>query len=304
MIEQLAWAGMDAARLNFSHGDHEMHRNSLAAVRRAQALIGRPLAVIADLQGPKIRIGRIRQPRSVNPGDMLVLAAPAAGRPGDLDVTFAGHRRCRLARARDPDQRRHGARPGRLGRRRARADAGRGRRTDLVGQGREPPRDVPADPVAHREGRGRPRVRARDRGRLRRALVRPPGRATSTTCACASPQPDRRPGSSPRSRRPRRSRTWTRSWPRATRSWSRAATRRRDRRRRRAARAEADHPHRPRRRPGRHHRDPDARVDDPPARADPGRGVRRRQCRAGRDIRADALRARRRWAAIRSRRSR
>ena len=63
MIEELAWAGMDAARLNFSHGDHETHREVVAAVRRAQALIGRPLAVIADLQGPKIRIGRIGQPR-------------------------------------------------------------------------------------------------------------------------------------------------------------------------------------------------------------------------------------------------
>jgi pyruvate kinase len=90
MIEQLAWAGMDAARLNFSHGDQEMHRESLAAVRRAQALIGRPLAVIADLQGPKIRIGRLRQPRSVNPGDMLVLTAPGAGAAGDVDVTYAG----------------------------------------------------------------------------------------------------------------------------------------------------------------------------------------------------------------------
>jgi len=59
-------------------------------VRRAQALIGRPLAVIADLQGPKIRIGRIGEPRSVNPGDTLVLTAPGQGAPGDLDVTFAG----------------------------------------------------------------------------------------------------------------------------------------------------------------------------------------------------------------------
>ena len=89
-IEQLAWSGMDAARLNFSHGDQEMHRETLASVRRAQALIGRPLAVIADLQGPKIRIGRIGQPRSVNPGDTLVLTAPGQGGPGDLDVTFAG----------------------------------------------------------------------------------------------------------------------------------------------------------------------------------------------------------------------
>jgi pyruvate kinase len=89
-IEQLAWAGMDAARLNFSHGDHDMHREALAAVRRAQELIGRPLAVIADLQGPKIRIGRIGQPRSVNPGDMVVLAPPDGGAPGDLSVTYAG----------------------------------------------------------------------------------------------------------------------------------------------------------------------------------------------------------------------
>ncbi len=89
-IEQLAWSGMDAARLNFSHGDQEMHRATLASVRRAQALIGRPLAVIADLQGPKIRIGRIGEPRSVNPGDTLVLTAPGQGAPGDLDVTFVG----------------------------------------------------------------------------------------------------------------------------------------------------------------------------------------------------------------------
>jgi pyruvate kinase len=89
-IEQLAWAGMDAARLNFSHGEHDTHRAVLDAVRRTQALIGRPLAVIADLQGPKIRIGRIGEPRSVNPGDTLVLTAPGEGAPGDLDVTFAG----------------------------------------------------------------------------------------------------------------------------------------------------------------------------------------------------------------------
>jgi pyruvate kinase len=90
MIERLAWSGMDAARVNFSHGDQEMHRATVEAVRRAQALIGRPLAVIADLQGPKIRIGRIAEPRSVNPGDTLVLTAPGRGAPGDLDVTFAG----------------------------------------------------------------------------------------------------------------------------------------------------------------------------------------------------------------------
>ncbi len=90
VVEQLAWAGMDAARLNFSHGDHEQHRARLDAVRRTQALIGRPLAVIADLQGPKIRLGRMPEPRTVSPGELIVLAAAGAAGPGDVEVTFAG----------------------------------------------------------------------------------------------------------------------------------------------------------------------------------------------------------------------
>ena len=89
-VEQLAWAGMDAARLNFSHGDREDHRQVVAAVRRAQEVIGRPLAVIADLQGPKIRVGRLESPRTVNVGDRLVLAAAGEGEGTDIQVTFPG----------------------------------------------------------------------------------------------------------------------------------------------------------------------------------------------------------------------
>jgi len=87
-IEQLAWAGMDAARLNFSHGDHDTHRAVLQGVRRAQEMIGRPLAVIADLQGPKIRIGRLDAPVTVHPGGTLMLAGSGEVRPGDMEVTF------------------------------------------------------------------------------------------------------------------------------------------------------------------------------------------------------------------------
>ena len=87
-IEQLAWAGMDAARLNFSHGTHDTHMASVQGVRRAQELIGGPLAVIADLQGPKIRIGSLQAPVSLQPGGTLTLAAPGRGGPGDLEVTF------------------------------------------------------------------------------------------------------------------------------------------------------------------------------------------------------------------------
>ena len=62
----------------------------IGAVRRAQEVIGRPLAVIADLQGPKIRIGTLKDPRAVNPGDTLVLSAVGEGAPGDIEVTFPG----------------------------------------------------------------------------------------------------------------------------------------------------------------------------------------------------------------------
>jgi pyruvate kinase len=89
-VEKLAWAGMDAARLNFSHGSRDDHRAVIHAVRRAQQVIGRPLAIIADLQGPKIRIGVLPQPRTVNAGDRLVLSAVGEGVPGDVEVTFPG----------------------------------------------------------------------------------------------------------------------------------------------------------------------------------------------------------------------
>lgn len=50
---------MDAARLNFSHGSHKEYRKTIALVREAAASLGRPLAIMADLQGPKIRVGEL-----------------------------------------------------------------------------------------------------------------------------------------------------------------------------------------------------------------------------------------------------
>src|SRR6201996_8816198 len=54
----LVEAGMDVARLNFSHGEHADHGKRFAEVRRAADAAGRNVAVLADLQGPKIRLGR------------------------------------------------------------------------------------------------------------------------------------------------------------------------------------------------------------------------------------------------------
>lgn len=61
LILQLAEAGMDVARLNMSHGDHADHEANLAGVRAAAERTGKAIAVLADLQGPKIRLGRFAE---------------------------------------------------------------------------------------------------------------------------------------------------------------------------------------------------------------------------------------------------
>src|SRR5580692_6925255 len=57
-LEQLVRAGMDVARLNFSHGSHEEHARRFAAVRAAAEACDKPVAILQDLCGPKIRAGR------------------------------------------------------------------------------------------------------------------------------------------------------------------------------------------------------------------------------------------------------
>ena len=59
VLRAMVLAGMDVARLNFSHGDHATHRQAAAAVREAAAAVGRPIALLGDLQGPKIRTGAL-----------------------------------------------------------------------------------------------------------------------------------------------------------------------------------------------------------------------------------------------------
>ncbi|MCW2584089.1 MAG: pyk, partial [Klenkia sp.] len=57
-ITALVESGMDVARLNFSHGEHADHERNYHLVREASDAVGRAVAVLADLQGPKIRLGR------------------------------------------------------------------------------------------------------------------------------------------------------------------------------------------------------------------------------------------------------
>src|SRR5919201_7163308 len=79
----MARAGMDAARLNLSHGSHEEHAERARLVREVQEEVGRPLALIADLQGPKLRIGELPEARTLARGDEVVGASEEPARGGE-----------------------------------------------------------------------------------------------------------------------------------------------------------------------------------------------------------------------------
>jgi pyruvate kinase len=85
LVSGLAAAGMDGARLNFSHGTHEQHAEYARLVRAAQEEVGRPIALIADLQGPKLRIGELGQPITLDSGDEIVVTGDGA-LDGELPV--------------------------------------------------------------------------------------------------------------------------------------------------------------------------------------------------------------------------
>src|SRR5437588_531349 len=75
-LSRLVDAGMDVARLNFSHGTHEDHLKAIGTVRRAADHAGRPVGLLLDLQGPKIRVGKIEGGKvRLEPGSEVVITA-------------------------------------------------------------------------------------------------------------------------------------------------------------------------------------------------------------------------------------
>ena len=62
MIEKMYRAGVDAFRMNMSHGEHAAHAANVKSIRALEKKVGRPIAILADLQGPKLRIGTFAKP--------------------------------------------------------------------------------------------------------------------------------------------------------------------------------------------------------------------------------------------------
>jgi pyruvate kinase len=88
VLEQLMGL-IDGARLNFSHGTHEEHRSRAELIRNVQEQVGRPVALIADLQGPKLRIGELPEPRVIERGEELTISGEDSAMDGDIPIAPA-----------------------------------------------------------------------------------------------------------------------------------------------------------------------------------------------------------------------
>ena len=87
IVAALMEAGIDGARMNLSHGTKEDHARSAEVMREAEAEAGRSIALIADLQGPKLRVGELDQDVELEVGDKCVIAGEDAAKDDDLPVS-------------------------------------------------------------------------------------------------------------------------------------------------------------------------------------------------------------------------
>jgi pyruvate kinase len=100
-LTEMVAAGLDVARLNFSHANREIHAENAERIRAASARVGRQVAILQDLPGPKLRIGSLRDGiADLKPGERLVLEAGsnAEGDHTRMSVAWPG-----FADACDPD---------------------------------------------------------------------------------------------------------------------------------------------------------------------------------------------------------
>ena len=90
-IKAMVEAGMDVARLNFSHGDHSTHLHYIQTIRQVSRDLGRPIAILQDLQGPKIRVGEIEDGVVLNAEDETTITMDdVVGTAARFSSTYKG----------------------------------------------------------------------------------------------------------------------------------------------------------------------------------------------------------------------
>ena len=275
MIRRLFEAGADVFRINMSHTSHDKMRELVKTIRNVECSYGRPIGILVDLQGPKLRLGSFAEGAiQLKNGQSFTLDSDKT--PGDNTRVQLPHPEILAALQPGPRaaaRRRQGAADRRGNLARPRGDARRDRRPDVGPQGRQPARHRSAGVGDDAKGPRRPRSRTGDRRRLDRALLRAARRGRHRGQE-ADPRPRRRDGQD-------RKAAGDRPACRNHRSLRRADGGARRSRRRTAAGAgaepaEADDAAGAARRQAGGGRDPDAGIDDPGAGADPRRSLRRR----------------------------
>ena len=91
VMTEMMKAGMNVARLNFSHGDHESHKEVIETFRRVRDKLGKPAAIMLDTKGPEIRIGTFKDgPITLNEGDVFTLTTRTVeGDDREVSITYA-----------------------------------------------------------------------------------------------------------------------------------------------------------------------------------------------------------------------
>jgi pyruvate kinase len=87
-IMEICQAGVDVIRINFAHGAADQHRRVVDWVREVADELGRPIAVLADLAGPKIRIGALAGPVTLTPGEEVTLVPADEAAGNELPTTY------------------------------------------------------------------------------------------------------------------------------------------------------------------------------------------------------------------------
>ncbi len=88
-IEDAIKAGVSVFRLNFSHGTHDSHRRLIETIRRVSQKVKREVAILQDLSGPKLRVGRLSSPVKVEPGDTLWLVQGEEASGTEIPINYS-----------------------------------------------------------------------------------------------------------------------------------------------------------------------------------------------------------------------
>jgi pyruvate kinase len=88
VIRALIQAGLNVARINFSHGTHEQHARTIATIRGISEDLGLPVAILGDLQGPRIRIGDLAETITLVSGQELTFVDERIANEGEIPVTY------------------------------------------------------------------------------------------------------------------------------------------------------------------------------------------------------------------------